>query len=171
MANREQQWTYNQYGQVLTHDGPRTDVSDLTTYAYYTDTAFTGATANAVGHTVGDLQRVTNASRQVTNYTKYNKHGQLLESIDPNGVLTINTYDLRQSAAQHQRRRPGHQLRLRPRRPAHTRHPPGRQLDRLRVRRRAPPDGRHDNRGNRIDYTLDNAGNRPAEQVKDPAAP
>jgi YD repeat-containing protein len=29
-------------------------------------------------------------------YTKYNKHGQVLENIDPNGVVTTNTYDLRQ---------------------------------------------------------------------------
>ena len=55
VANREQKWTYNQYGQVLTYDGPRTDVADVTTYAYYSDTSFTGIDPNAVGHTLGDL--------------------------------------------------------------------------------------------------------------------
>jgi YD repeat-containing protein len=29
-------YTYDSYGRVLTSDGPRTDVSDVTTYAYYT---------------------------------------------------------------------------------------------------------------------------------------
>jgi len=47
----------------------------------------------------------------VTQYTKYNKHGQLLESLDPNGVLTVNTYDLRQRLLR-RRRRANHQLHL-----------------------------------------------------------
>jgi uncharacterized protein RhaS with RHS repeats len=50
---REQRWTYNEFGQVLTHDGPRTDVVDITTHEYYTATSFTGADPNAVGQTRG----------------------------------------------------------------------------------------------------------------------
>jgi YD repeat-containing protein len=88
VPNRVQTWTYNQYGQVLTAKGPRTDVSDTTTYVYYTD--------NTPDHTLGDLQSMTNAAGKTTTYGKYNKAGQLLESTDANGVLTTNIYDVRQ---------------------------------------------------------------------------
>ena len=168
VAAREQKWSFNQYGQVLTHDGPRTDVSDLTTYAYYTDTVFTGAGANAVGHTVGDLQRVTNAAGKITNYTKYNKHGQLLETIDPNGVVTTNTYDLRQrllstsvggQATSYSYDAAGQLTRV-------TRPDAswiGYEYDAAHRQTAVL-----DNRGNRIDYTLDNAGNKTGQAVKDP---
>lgn len=165
--NREQKWTYNQYGQVLTHDGPRTDVSDITTYAYYSDTGFTGTGSSAVGHTIGDLQSITNAAGKVTQYTKYDKHGQLLESIDPNGVVTANTYDLRQrllstsvggQTTSYTYDLAGQLLRItRP--------------DSSYIGYEYDPAHRQtavfDNLGNRIEYTLDNAGNRIAENVKD----
>ena len=35
-VSRTWTYTYNSFGQVLTEDGPRTDVSDVTTYTYYT---------------------------------------------------------------------------------------------------------------------------------------
>ena len=154
-------YTYNQYGQILTDDGPRTDVSDVTTYAYYSD-----ITAE---HTLGDLRSITNAAGKVTQYTKYNKHGQLLESIDPNGVLTVNTYDLRQRLLSTS---VGGQT------TSYSYDPVG-QLTRV-----TQPDASYlgyeyddahrqkavfDNRGNRIEYTLDNAGVRIAENVRDPA--
>ena len=168
VANREERWTYNRWGQVLTHDGPRTDVNDLTTYAYYSDTSFTGSGAEAAGHTQGDLQSVTNAAGQVTQFTKYNKHGQMLESIGPNGVATTHTYDLRQRLLS--TTEAGQTT-------TYTYDAAG-QLTRV-----TWPDGSHigyeydpahrqtavfDHLGNRIEYTLDNAGNRIAEQVKDP---
>ena len=93
VVNRVQQWTYNAYGQVLTATDP---LNNTTTYAYYADTSFTGTDPNAVGHTVGDLQTVTNAVGKVTTYNQYDKHGNLLQSTDPNGVVTTNAYDLRQ---------------------------------------------------------------------------
>jgi YD repeat-containing protein len=88
IASRVSSWTYNQYGQMLTAKGPRTDVNDSTTFAYFTDTT--------PDHTQGDLQSVTNALGRITSFTKYNKHGQVLEMSDANGVLTVNTYDQRQ---------------------------------------------------------------------------
>lgn len=81
-------YTYNRNGQVLTENGPRTDVNDITTYEYYSDT-----TAN---WTRGDLKKITNAAAQVTQFTRYTPSGQPLESIDPNGVVTTHTYDARQ---------------------------------------------------------------------------
>lgn len=169
VAARTWQWTYNQYGQVLTEDGPRTDVTDITNYTYHPATAFTGSGAAAVGVTLGDLASITNAAGKVTQYTQYNKHGQLLQSIDPNGVISSFTYDLRQ--------RPlsstvGGQT------TSYTYDPVG-QLKRI-----TRPDASwvgydydpahrqiaaYDNLGNRVDYTLDNAGNKVAESVKDPA--
>ena len=87
-AARQQTWTYNRNGQVLTHDGPRSDVADVTTFRYYLDTT--------VDHTIGDLQSATNAAGHTVQYMQYNKAGKLIASIDPNGVVTRNTYDLRQ---------------------------------------------------------------------------
>jgi YD repeat-containing protein len=85
---RQQSWTYNQYGQVLTAKGPRTDVNDTTTYAYYTSTDS--------DHNAGDLQQIANPLGQVTRFTKYNRNGQLLQMVDANNVVTESVYDLRQ---------------------------------------------------------------------------
>jgi YD repeat-containing protein len=169
VANRVTTWTYNQWGQMLTHDGPRTDVNDITTYAYYSDTSFAGSGAAAEGHSVGDLQSVTNAAGQVTLYTKYNKHGQLLESSDANGVVTTNTYDLRQRLLS---------TTVGGLTTSYTYDPVG-QLKRVTL-----PDASwmaydyddahrqvavYDHLGNRIEYVLDNAGNRTTENLKDPS--
>lgn len=166
---REQKWTYNEFGQVLTHDGPRTDVADLTTYQYYTDSAYSGTDPYAVGHTKGDLWRMTNAAGQVTQYTLYNKHGQLLEMIDPNGVLTRHTYDQRQRLTS---------TSVAGQTTVFDYWPTGL------IKRVTQPDASYlyydhddaqrlyrisDNLGNSVTYTLDNMGNRIAEETKDPA--
>ncbi len=79
-------WTYtwNRHGQMLTANGPRTDVADVTTYEYYPDT-----TAN---WTKGDLKTLTNALGQVWSFTQYDAAGRLLSMTDPNGVLTTQTW-------------------------------------------------------------------------------
>lgn len=157
VANRAQSWTYNANGQVLTATDP---LNNTTTYAYFTETT--------TNYTIGDLQSVTNAKGHVTTYTKYNRHGQLLESTDPNGVFTVNTYDLRQRLLTTS---VGGQTTT-------YNYDPAGQL--LRV---TQPDSSYigyeydeahrqkavfDSKGNRIDYTLDNMGNKTAEAVKDP---
>ncbi|MFT3820162.1 MAG: RHS repeat protein [Rubrivivax sp.] len=159
-APRVQSWTYNEFGQMLTHDGPRTDVSDVTTYTYYSTTT--------ADHTKGDLQSMTNALGKTTQYTKYNPHGQLLQSVDPNGVVTVNTYDLRQRLLSTTAGGLSTSFI----------YDPAGQLTRV-----TQPDGSYvgyeydaahrqtalfDSLGNRIEYTLDNAGNRTAERIKDP---
>jgi RHS repeat-associated protein len=80
-------WTYDRYGRVLSEDGPRTDVADVTTYSYY---------SCGTGYHCGQLQTVTNALYQVTTYDSYNAHGQPLQITDPNRVMTTLTYDARQ---------------------------------------------------------------------------
>ena len=80
-------YTYDSYGRMLTADGPRTDVVDKTTYAYYTCTT---------GIQCGQISTITNAAGQVTTYSTYNAYGQPLTITDPNGVVTTLTYDARQ---------------------------------------------------------------------------
>jgi YD repeat-containing protein len=145
----------------LTEDGPRTDVSDVTTYVYATD--------KTADHTIGDLQQMTNAAGKVTRYDKYNQHGQLLQSTDANGVVTLNTYDLRQRLTSTQ---------VGTQKTSFTYDPVGQ------LTRTTYPDASFvaytydpahrlinvaDQKGNRIEYTLDNAGNRIGETVKDPS--
>ena len=161
VAARQTSWTYNQQGQMLTEDGPRTDVVDVTSYAYYN----TGSTDFAPG----DLASVTNALGKVTSYPLYNKHGQVLRKVDPNAVVTDYSYDLRQRLTS---------VTVGGQSTVYTYDLAG-QLKRV-----TQPNGAYvgydydaahrltatfDNRNNRIEYTLDNAGNRVSERVKDPA--
>ena len=80
-------YTYDSVGRVLTIDGPRTDVSDLTTYSYY---------QCSTGYQCGQVQTITNALNQVTTFNTYNAQGQPLTITDPNGVVTTLAYDARQ---------------------------------------------------------------------------
>jgi YD repeat-containing protein len=80
-------YTYNSYGRVLTADGPRTDVSDVTTYTYYDC---------ATGNECGQVHTITNPANQTTTYNTYNVYGQPLTITDSNGTLTTLTYDARQ---------------------------------------------------------------------------
>lgn len=84
---RTEQWTYDDSGRVLTFDGPRADVNDLTVYSYYTDTTAT--------HTAGDLYTTRDALGNVITSTRYTKSGEVLEQVDANGVVTTMTYDPR----------------------------------------------------------------------------
>jgi RHS repeat-associated protein len=77
---------YNAYGQVNHIDGPRTDVSDVTTLVYYDCTT---------GGACGQLQQVTNALGQVTTYDSYDAIGRLLQMTGPNGLVTTYGYDPR----------------------------------------------------------------------------
>ena len=80
-AQRSTSYTYNDFGQVLTMNGPRTDVADVTTYEYDAQ---------------GNRTKMINALGQETLYTSYDPSGYLLSMTDPNGVITDYTYDLRQ---------------------------------------------------------------------------
>jgi YD repeat-containing protein len=160
VSSRVTSWTYNQWGQVLTEDGPRTDVNDVTTYVYYSDTT--------ADHLPGDLASMTDATGRETQFTHYNRHGQLLRKVDPNGMVTINTFDsrMRLLTTEVGGETTGFQ------------YDAAGQLKRVELPNSSwfgyDYDAAHrqvsvyDNRGNRIDYLLDNAGNRIGEQAKDP---
>jgi YD repeat-containing protein len=162
------QYTYNRFGQVLSEDGPRTDVADITTHVYHADTSFVGSGAAAQGHTLGDLASTTDPSGQTTTYDLYNKHGQLLQSTDPNGIVSTYTYDLRQRLTSAS---VGGQT------TTYTYDPAGQLIqvslpDGSRVTHTYDPAHRliasADHLGNRIDYSLDNAGNVIGQTLKDP---
>jgi len=71
-------------GLMLTATGPRTDLTQTTTYSYYlTD-------STAAQH--GDVQSVTDALGHTTTYLSYDGAGRVLSQQDANGVTTAFTY-------------------------------------------------------------------------------
>jgi YD repeat-containing protein len=156
---RVQQWTYNQYGQVLT---AKDALNHTTTNTYYADTT--------AAHTLGDLATVTNALNQVVaNYTQYNLAGQWLQMVDANGTTTTRSFDLRQrlktsttaGATTNYDYWPNGLLKAVTLPDASSVNYAYDDAQRL--------TGVTDNLGNSITYTLDNMGNRTAQTVKDPA--
>lgn len=163
MPNVDRIWTYtyNTKGQVLTIDGPRTDVTDVTTYTYYNC---------STGYQCGQVQTITNALSQVTTFNTYNAHGQPLTITDPNGVVTTLTYDARQRVTS---RDVGGETTTIDYWPTGL------------LKKVTLPDGGYvlytydnaqrlykieDAAFNRIQYTLDNMGNRTADNVYDPTS-
>ena len=73
-------------------DGPRTDVSDITTYEYYDNTP-------GQGNNRGQLKTITNALGQSTQLSGYDANGNVGSVTDPNGVTTQYTYDGRSRIA------------------------------------------------------------------------
>ena len=154
-------WTYDQYGQVLTADGPRTDVTDVAIYTYHP------ISDPDLGKR-GNLATITNALGHVTQITAYDANGRPLTVVDPNGLTTSLSYDPRgrmtgktvgAETTSYQYDGVG-QLTL-------LTLPNGASLGytydgahRL--------TGIHDGLGNTITYTLDAMGNRIQEDVKDP---
>ncbi len=156
-------YTYNANGQVATTDGPRTDASDVTTYAYY-------ANDDPDPGKRGNVATIANALGHVTSITAYNAHGQPTTIVDPNGLTTTLAYDARQRLSS---RSVGGEL------TTYTYDGVG-QLTQVTL-----PDGSFlsysydpahrftgmsDNLGNRIAYSLDAMGNRTKEEVFDPAS-
>jgi len=81
-------FTYNNLGQITAIDGPRTDVNDTLTLAYYPN-------EQAQGNNRGQLQTVTNPLGQATTYSNYTALGKPGTITDANGLATTFTYDLR----------------------------------------------------------------------------
>jgi YD repeat-containing protein len=154
-------WTYTRYGQVLTADGPRTDVNDVTTTTYY------DAADPDLGKR-GKVATITNALGHVTEFTSYDANGRVTGMIDPNGVTTSVSYDLRGHLTA---KTVGGET------TSYTYDPVG-QLTAVSLPAGSgltyTYDAAHrliaiaDGVGNRVQYTLDAMGNRVKEEVRDP---
>jgi RHS repeat-associated protein len=86
-TSRTWTYSYDEFGRVLSANGPRTDVNDVTVYAYH---------QCSNGGECGQLHTVTNAAGHVTTYAAYDAHGQPTLMTDANGVQTELEYDARQ---------------------------------------------------------------------------
>jgi len=164
-------------GLLKSVDGPRGDVSDVTTYTYYfSDDATCAAAPATCPHRKGDLWKVTNALGQVTETLKYDFAGRALSVKDANGVITDYDYH------------PRGWLTARKVRDTNDAGDGDDLITRIEywptglVRQVTQPDGRFityaydaaqrltdvlDEAGNHIHYTLDNAGNRLKEDTQD----
>jgi len=75
-------------GLLLSVTGPRSDLSDKVSFAYYvSDSNF---------YKAGDLKTSTNALGQVTTFDRYSASGQPIRVIDPNGTIRELSYDARE---------------------------------------------------------------------------
>lgn len=164
-------------GLVKSEDGPRTDVSDVTSYVYrMVDDAACATSPTTCAYRKGDLWKVTNAAGQVSEILRYDGAGRVLTSKDVNGITTHSEYDDagRMTASKV--------------RGANDASETDDRITRIEywtnglVKKVTQPDGSYtsyaydgahrltsiaDAEGNTITYTLDGAGNRTAEQVKD----
>nr|WP_246867780.1 RHS repeat-associated core domain-containing protein [Rhizobacter sp. SG703] len=152
-----QTWTYDVDGRVLTAS-TASGTSD-----------YLRAAQTTADHTLGDLLSITSPSGEVTRFDRHDRYGQVLQSTSPDGTVTTYTYDLRQRMLS---RTVGDKT------TAYAYDAAG-LLTKVTL-----PDGSWigyeyddahrvvavtDKKGNRIDYVLDNAGNRTDQRVKDPA--
>jgi YD repeat-containing protein len=161
---RQWDYTYDRFGQVLSVNGPRTDVADIERRTYHPDN-------DAVPGRRGNLATRTNSSGHVTQFTAYDANGRPTRIVDPNGVTATLSYHPRgwiASAALSDG--------VSTRTTTIAYQPNGT------VQRITQPDGSFfqlgydaaqrltsitDNLGNSVSYTLDNVGNRIDEQFKD----
>jgi RHS repeat-associated protein len=81
-------------GLLLTVTGPRTDLTQTTTYSYYTTSSATGCgTPGAACHQAGDLYRIKDALGRTTTYSSYDGAGRVTRiTDDANSVNTDMTY-------------------------------------------------------------------------------
>lgn len=80
-------------GLLRTVDGPRSDVTDVTKYAYYSSTDLSGcATSMGQCHYKNDLWKITNAALQVTQFLRYDTGGRVTKRQDANNVVTELEY-------------------------------------------------------------------------------
>jgi RHS repeat-associated protein len=80
-------------GLVKSVDGPRADVSDVTLYTYYpSDDTSCASVPTTCPPRKGDLWKVTNALGHETEMLLYDGAGRVVRTVDPNGVVTDLEY-------------------------------------------------------------------------------
>ncbi|MFT5419325.1 MAG: RHS repeat-associated protein [Candidatus Endobugula sp.] len=158
-------YTYNDNGQILTVNGPRTDVNDITTYTYDSD---------------GNRDSITDAMGNTTTLSNYNGRGQPQQLTDANGTITTLNYHLRgwllSSTIQH-----FYNIEPLASTTSYTYDnvgnvtlvtlPADHQLNQVQLTYHYDTSNRliavSNTAGERIDYTLDNASNRTAQTISD----
>ncbi len=156
-------YTYNSFGQILTVDGPRTDVDDITTYGYNSN-YYLSSISNALGH--------------ITQLQEHNGRGQPQVLIDANGTSTTLSYHIRGWLLSSRINHPSDDESL----ASTTTYA----YDNVgNIIQTTLPNGTtiyyhydtsnrliavSNNANERIDYTLDNAGNRLSERISDGSA-
>ena len=163
-------WTYDGDGQVLTKQGPRTDVSDKVSFSYRN----TDDTNSPPQYRRGDLASLTDALGHVTTIDQTDLNGRPLKMTDANGTVTTFTYAPRgwltgqvvtpaggtAQTTSYSYDAAGQLTRVT--------QPDGSSIS-------FTYDGAHrltsvvDSAGNSLSYTLDAMGNRIQEQAKDPS--
>lgn len=162
-------WTYDGDGQVLTKQGPRTDLSDKVSFSYRN----ADDTNSPPQYRRGDLASLTDALGHVTTIDQTDLNGRPLKMTDANGTVTTFTYAPRgwitgqivtpasgvAQSTSYSYDAAGQLTRVT--------QPDGRSIS-------FTYDGAHrltnvaDSAGNSLSYTLDAMGNRIQEQAKDP---
>jgi YD repeat-containing protein len=153
-------------GLLLTTTGPRTNTT--TTYSYYMGSSVTGCgTPGAACYQAGDLHQVTDPLGHVTTIASYDADGRITRITDANGINTDITYTPRGWLASRSVGGATTSFTYIPYGSVHTvTDPDG-------VTTTYGYDAAHrlvkitDAQGNYIQYTLDAAGNKTAEQVYD----
>jgi len=80
-------------GLMLSTTGPRTDLTQTTTYTYYASSSANGCgTPGGACYQAGDLYQVTDALGHVTTYASYDANGRVTRVTDANGINTDLTY-------------------------------------------------------------------------------
>jgi YD repeat-containing protein len=160
-------YIYAADGQMLVENGPRTDVTDTTTYTYYaaTDTALPAKWYK------GDVQTIVNAAGHTTTFNEYELNGKPKKITDPNGTVIQMTYHIRDWLTGLSTTTAGITQST-----AYEYWPTGK------LKKVTQPDGSYlsygydaaqrltsvtDNLNNQVLYTLDNADNRTKEEFKD----
>lgn len=164
-------------GLLTSVDGPRTDVADTISYTYYADEGASCASSPTTClYHKGDLWKSVDALGHVTETLAYDGAGRPLSIKDPNGIVTDFTYHPRGWLTTRKVRGPNNAAETDDQITTIEYWPTGL------VKKVTQPDGAFtsytydaahrltdiaDNAGNTIHYTLDNAGNRTAEETKD----
>jgi YD repeat-containing protein len=166
-------------GLVKSVDGPRTDVTDLTSLTYYASDDASCASAPATcPHRKGDLWKSTNALAQVTEYLAYDGAGRPTSIKAANGIVTDIEYHPRGWLMARKQRGPNASIETDDLISRVAYWPTGL------VRKVTDPDGTFtdytydaahrltditDSMGGNVHYNLNNAGDRTAETTKDAA--
>ncbi|QWF15380.1 RHS repeat-associated core domain-containing protein [Lysobacter capsici] len=157
-------------------DGPRTDVSDITTFEYFgSDDSTCATTPELCTYRKGDVRKTIDALGRATEVLGYDPQGRPLSVLDPNGVVTDYEYNARGWLTATKVRGANNAAETDDRITRIEHEPTGL------VKKVTLPDGvftrytydaAHrltdvlDNAGNTIHYTLDLAGNRKQEDTK-----